>query len=28
VTLPLVVLWPAGLPSPAVRRLREGMATR
>jgi DNA-binding transcriptional LysR family regulator len=28
VTLPLVVLWPAGLPSQAVRRLREGMATR
>ncbi len=27
VTLPLVVLWPAGSPSPAVRRLRAGMAT-
>ena len=25
VTLPLLLLWPAGLPSPAVRRLREGM---
>jgi DNA-binding transcriptional LysR family regulator len=28
VSLPLLVLWPAGLPSPAVRRLRAGMASR
>jgi DNA-binding transcriptional LysR family regulator len=27
-TLPLIVLWPAGLPSAAVRRVREQMATR
>ena len=27
VSLPLLVLWPAGLPSPAVRRLRAGMAS-
>jgi hypothetical protein len=27
VTLPLVVLWPTGAPSPAVRRLRARMAT-
>jgi DNA-binding transcriptional LysR family regulator len=26
VSLPLLVLWPTGLPSPAVRRLRAGMA--
>jgi DNA-binding transcriptional LysR family regulator len=25
ITLPLLVLWPAGLPSPAVHRLRAGM---
>ncbi|CAA9470098.1 MAG: hypothetical protein AVDCRST_MAG30-38 [uncultured Solirubrobacteraceae bacterium] len=28
VSLPLLVLWPAGLPSPAVERLRAGMGTR
>jgi len=28
VTLPLLVLWPAGVPSPAVRRLRERMSTQ
>jgi DNA-binding transcriptional LysR family regulator len=27
VSLPLLVLWPAGLPSPAVERLRAGMGT-
>jgi DNA-binding transcriptional LysR family regulator len=27
VSLPLLVLWPTGLPSPAVHRLREGMGT-
>jgi DNA-binding transcriptional LysR family regulator len=27
ITLPLLVLWPAGLPSPAVRRLRAAMGT-
>ena len=26
-TLPLLVLWPAGAPTAAVRRIREGMAT-
>jgi hypothetical protein len=26
-TLPLLVLWPAGAPGPAVARLRAGMAT-
>ena len=26
-SLPLLVLWPAGAPSPAVRRLRAGMTT-
>jgi DNA-binding transcriptional LysR family regulator len=26
ITLPLLVLWPAGLPSPAVRRLRAAMS--
>jgi hypothetical protein len=26
-TLPLLLLWPAGLPSPAVHRLRAAMAT-
>ena len=28
VTLPLLLLWPAGLPSPAVHRLRAAMGTR
>jgi DNA-binding transcriptional LysR family regulator len=28
ISLPLLVLWPAGLPSPAVHRLRAGMGTR
>jgi DNA-binding transcriptional LysR family regulator len=28
VSLPLLVLWPAGLPSPAVERLRAGMGTK
>jgi DNA-binding transcriptional LysR family regulator len=27
ISLPLLVLWPAGLPSPAVKRLRAGMGT-
>ena len=27
VTLPLLVLWPAGAPTAAVARLRAGMAT-
>jgi hypothetical protein len=27
VSLPLLVLWPAGAPSAAVRRVREGMST-
>lgn len=27
ISLPLLVLWPAGAPSPAVRRLRAGMTT-
>ena len=26
-TLPLVVLWPAGAPSPAVRRISAALAT-
>jgi DNA-binding transcriptional LysR family regulator len=26
-TLPLLLLWPAGAPSPAVRRVREGMSS-
>ena len=26
VTLPLLVLWPTGAPSAAVRRVREGMS--
>ena len=28
ITLPLILLWAVGAPSPAVRRLREGMATQ
>ena len=27
VTLPLLVLWPTGVPSAAVRRVREGMTS-
>jgi hypothetical protein len=27
ISLPLLVLWPAGLPSPAVQRLQAGMGT-
>jgi DNA-binding transcriptional LysR family regulator len=28
ISLPLLVLWPSGLPSPAVHRLRAGMGTK
>jgi hypothetical protein len=27
ISLPLLVLWPAGIASPALRRVREGMST-